>query len=242
MIYIFKGIQGFFSLPGLLCKAVGDLCGKIHCDACKDCCLELSTGVRQFMGKPLSTYLVYAWIISGLEIHNCLRYDEKCEFTEESQAYVSLAGWRGIQMLFATLNIVFAPYMQVKLWKYIMQEVKKAPPPVDPITGKQVVPKKDVQTAFKKVFCEDFGVLFYFIAIILSVWWGVKGQEWGRNLRGDCSIDTPAWLGYALFALTSVYTFCWYCCPCCAKAIELEKQEDGYYDDARGSDSESSGA
>jgi hypothetical protein len=238
MIYIFQGITGICSLPGLLCKACGDLCGKIHCDPCKEACFEASKCVRQFMGRPLSTYLVYSWIISGLEIYYSIApSDRTCEFTKEQGAYVSLSGWRGIQMLFATLNIVFAPYMQIKVWRFIMETVRAAPPAVDPKTGKQVVPKKEVQNAFKKVWCEDFGVLFYFIAIILSVLWCVKGHEWGSNLTGDCSISFPAWLGQAQFALAFVYTFCWYCCPCCAKAIELEKQEEHYYDYGSGSDS-----
>ncbi|CAK0908074.1 unnamed protein product [Prorocentrum cordatum] len=176
------------------------------------------------MGRPLSTYLVYAWIISGLEIYFCIGPPDKtCEFPEKSGAFVSLDGWRGIQMMFAILNIVFAPYMQIKVWNFIMEEVKRGGAPIDKKTGKQVVPKKDVQNAFKKVFCEDFGVLFYFISKREGQKWA-GGILWGSELKGDCSIDSPAYLGMAMFSLAFVYTFCWYCCPCCARAIEMEKQ------------------
>lgn len=242
MIYIFQAITGIFSLPGLLCKGCGELCGKIHCDPCKEACFEASKCVRQWAGRPLSTYLIYSWIISGLEMYYSIT-PSNCEFSS-SDHWVSLSGWRGVQMLFATLNIVFAPYMQMRVWKFIMQEIQRDSLPIDPKTGKQVVPKKEVQNAFKKVWCEDFGVLFYFFAIILSVIWCVKGQEWGSDLKGDCSIWLPCFLGQAQFALAFVYTFCWYCCPCCAKAIELEKQDEHYYDyemENRMSGSDSSG-
>mmetsp|Transcript_72252 Transcript_72252/g.193852 ORF Transcript_72252/g.193852 Transcript_72252/m.193852 type:complete len:213 (+) Transcript_72252:1-639(+) len=203
-----------------------------HCRICRDACLEASKCVHQFMGRPLSTYVVGAFVLSALEIYCCFIPKDDCDFDPEKEAIVTHSMWLSIQIGFAVLNLIFAPYMQAKVWKTLMQEIKEKPQYA--ASGKQVVPKAEVQDAFKKVFCEDFGVLFYFFASIMSLVWCYKGMyKWGDDLEPDCSLVAAASLGQALVALAFVYTFCWYCCPCCAKAIELEQQADHHYDRVR---------
>jgi hypothetical protein len=246
MIYIFKGIQGICSLPGLMCKACADACAHCNCNICQDCCdalqgwcTNMSTCLRTFMSRPLSTYVIFCTLISIAEIYYCFQQDANCKWpdSQKDAAIVSLSMWLNIQIAFAILNLVFAPYMQTRIWWMIMDELKISPPETDPKTGKQIVPKKDVQDAFRRVFLEDFGVLFYFFAIIGSVVWSWKGDKWRMPAAGEagltdaCSPETAATLGRVLFGLAFVYTFCWYCCPCCAKAIELEQARDGNFDE-----------
>jgi len=224
MIYIFQGLQAICTLPATLCRCTGELLGKCHCGPCKECCREASNLCTGFMGRPLSTYVVLAFLICGFEIYLCYSaFDQEgtCVFPEG--ASTGVAGWLIAQICFAITNLVFAPYVQCKVWHKLVEEATKAPPPLGAAGGKIAVPKRDVQASFKHVFLYDFGVLAYFFIAVASFCWSCVGFKW--MVAGEecgASLYVCAYMGMFLCWVAFTYTFMWYCCECCAKSVELK--------------------
>uniref|UniRef100_A0A7S2X3D3 Uncharacterized protein n=1 Tax=Prorocentrum micans TaxID=2945 RepID=A0A7S2X3D3_PROMC len=69
MIYIFKGVQSICSLPGLACKACGDLCAQCNCNWIRDGCNACGNAVTHFFERPLSTYVLISFGLSFLSIY-----------------------------------------------------------------------------------------------------------------------------------------------------------------------------
>lgn len=225
MIYIFKSIQFVCTLPATLCKECGNLLGKIHCEPCRECCRDASKMCTDFMGKPLSTYVVIAFVISGIELYMCfLAMDDQgtCQFDKDSSVQ-GFGTWVYVQVGFAILNLVFAPYFQCKVWQRLTEALKDNVPDAD---GKIVVPKSDVQQAFKHVFLYDFGVLFYFFAACVSFVWSILGMKWMTKGTSCEAVllgkgGAGAYLGMCLCWVALAYLFTWYCCECCARSVEI---------------------
>lgn len=88
------------------------------------------------------------------------------------------------------------------------------------------VKSESVQASFKEIFLQDFGVLFYFFALIGIFILSYIGKESSENNKNDCSNEQFIYiLGLAFFWIAFIYTFMWYCCKCCAGTVTLEKDE-----------------
>jgi len=98
------------------------------------------------------------------------------------------------------------------------------PPPEK--SQKIKVKPEHVQSSFKQVFLEDFGVLAFFfllIAIMIISYMG-KGQVDAN--KDTCKMEGFVWvLGLAFFWIAFIYTLLWYCCKCCAGTVTLQRDE-----------------
>mmetsp|Transcript_79654 Transcript_79654/g.204920 ORF Transcript_79654/g.204920 Transcript_79654/m.204920 type:complete len:239 (-) Transcript_79654:297-1013(-) len=225
MIHIFNCAKGVCSLPGEACKACSQTCKSIGCGPCRAACDAASGFCTSFVEKPLSSYVFIAFALSVCELYQC-GYSfkdpalESCVFPEGRGQSVGLKGWLLVQMCFAALTLLFAPYFQTKVWLALMGDL--SPPEREP--GTKVEARK-VQEAFKHVFLNDFGVLFYFFALIASFVWSYQGSQWIQHGANGCGYDANAgwayWLGEAFFFIALLYTLCWYCCDCCARSVTM---------------------
>jgi len=219
MIYIFSGCKQVCSLPGKACTEVGKCCGNMNCTPVKDCCQTVGNTCTQFMDKPLSSFVFITMLISLAELYYCFNTLSSpslntCQLGG-SGASIGISTWLFVQMGFAVLNLVFAPWFQNQVWKQIMKTT----------TGQdQKLPKEVVQGAFKEVFLNDMSVLFYFFAMLASFVWSWQGGTW-INSGSYCNSSGEAgwayYLGLCAFWVAALYSTFWYCCSCCASSVEL---------------------
>merc|ERR1712008_344688 len=82
-----------------------------------------------------------------------------------------------------------------------------------------------VRDGFKKSFMEDFGVLIFFLATLGLVVLCYFVSNYVKENKPLCDpAEMEGWTyytGYGFFAIPFVYTFLWYCCSCCAKAVPI---------------------
>mmetsp|Transcript_106978 Transcript_106978/g.209707 ORF Transcript_106978/g.209707 Transcript_106978/m.209707 type:complete len:234 (-) Transcript_106978:113-814(-) len=222
MIHIFNGCREICSLPGKLCTACGDCCRSINCSPIEDCCKAVGQGCSQFTEKPLSSFVILAWVMSAVELYYCVDALEavgKCKFRGGGES-VGLGGWLYVQMGFAILNIIFAPWFQHQVWQAMLAGMSGTQTP-----GGYHVKAQVVQGAFKQVFLNDFGVLFYFFALMGSFVWAWEGKSWMATGIG-CNMEGPEawayWMGLCFFWTAFFFSFCWYYCSCCAGSVTLK--------------------
>jgi len=227
MIHVFNGCKAVCSLPGEACTAVGKCCGNMNCTPIKDCCEGAGKSCTQFMDKPLSSYVIIVALISLMEISYCVdtlsqSWLPQCTLGG-SGASIGISTWLMVQLGFAVLNLLFAPWFQHQVWKRIMAGAQEGG---GVMTGpKQNLDKTIVQGAFKDVFLNDFGVLFYFFAMLASFVWSWQGGTWINSGSAVCSTgDDAGWayyLGLCAFWVAFLYSLFWYCCSCCASSVQL---------------------
>lgn len=246
MIYIFNFFKEICSLPGRLCTACGHIFDQCHCTICTEACEAMGNCCRGFLDKPLSSYIVLSGLISLLELFLCFSSMNapslrSCKGTSHTLG-VGVHSWLVIQMGFAGLNLLFAPYFQGKVWKDLLRKVQAQGAAARGKIGKDVV-----QSSFKDVFLHDFGVLFYFFALIASFLWSLNGSNWQNHMycNPDGGTANAAFLGMSLFWVAFLYSVMWYWCSCCAKSVDpaavradLERQPPvpAYPAEGRGAD------
>merc|ERR1712137_1310614 len=91
-------------------------------------------------------------------------------------AYVDIATWLQVQMVFAGIQLCGAPYFQCKVWAKIQEEIQlkglaNGPPPIQ-------VPSEVVHESFRTVFLHDFGVLAFAIILVAAYFWSECGAAW----------------------------------------------------------------
>mmetsp|Transcript_6844 Transcript_6844/g.16164 ORF Transcript_6844/g.16164 Transcript_6844/m.16164 type:complete len:273 (+) Transcript_6844:70-888(+) len=223
MIYIFQGVRSICGLPGLLCSECSNLCKQINCRPLQECCDAAAHFCQGFLDKPLSSYVLLTAALSIAELLACansLNSPQRsgCVAITKGFVHVGLHNWLILQIGFAGLNLLFAPYFQAQVWRHLEEEVKSFAG-----TTKVAVPKKVVQESFKHVFLHDFGVLFYFLALLLSFMWSMKGRDLSRQsslCNPDGTTDWAAWIGMSLFWVAFFYSVFWYWCESCARSVE----------------------
>lgn len=233
MIYLFQGCQGICALPGKACAACGQLCQRLNCKPIKDCCERAGQQCTHFTEKPLSSFVIAAFIMSAVQLYFCFGSLEAtgtatCEFPKN--AVVGLPVWLYIQIGFAMLNILFAPFFQYLVWKQIMNDMQD--------TGATLtaphhnLDKTIVQQAFKAVFLNDISVLFYFFAMLAYFVWSWMGGGWIMQGSAGCNENgLSGWayyLGLCFFWLVCFYSIVWYGCNCCASSVQLSQPIDAY--------------
>lgn len=233
MIYLFSGCQAICALPGNLCSLCGQLCKQINCQPIKECCDEASKQCTHFTEKPLSSFVIVALVMSGLELYFCFgalqaRGTPACRLP--SSASVDLSMWLYLQMAFAIMNILFAPFFQYQVWKQILIDVREKG---YALTGpQQRLDKTVVQGAFKTVFLNDLAVLFYFFAMLGYFVWSWIGGDWILHGSAECNENGLAgwsyYMGLCFFWVVFFYSVCWYCTTCCASSVRLSAPIDVY--------------
>eukprot|EP00408_Alexandrium_pacificum_P060734 CAMPEP_0171181476 /NCGR_PEP_ID=MMETSP0790-20130122/14279_1 /TAXON_ID=2925 /ORGANISM="Alexandrium catenella, Strain OF101" /LENGTH=251 /DNA_ID=CAMNT_0011646415 /DNA_START=80 /DNA_END=835 /DNA_ORIENTATION=- len=232
MYLIFQGVGACCKLPGKGCGACADLCKQMNCTGCRSGCKAMQAGCSSFVEKPLSSFVIITGLMSIVEIvqlgstfaSHSLYY---CTFPKS--AFVGVTGWVGVQMGFALLNLLFAPYFQYKVWEqlFVASEAEEKLK-----TQAEVPVEKDVvQGSFKYVFMHDLGVCFYFFALVASFVWSKYGFDWVMSDPKKCNpnggLSIAANIGWAFFYVAVLYVLMWYCCGCCAKETKIR----GGYED-----------
>jgi len=80
------------------------------------------------MAKPLSTYVIFAFLISGFELYLCYQAfnNTACvvDMPLTQKTSVDFTTWVIIQGGFGLLNLLFAPYFQRKIWQHLKKELE----------------------------------------------------------------------------------------------------------------------
>jgi len=241
---------------GMACRQCAELCKQCNCGPLKDGCNYLSTCCTTFTEKPLCSFVIITYLMAGGQLYCSFagldadgiknpNAKPKCDFTSRD-AFVGPTSWLYGQMGFALLSLLFAPYFQMKVWSAIVTKINSPdfvlPPEEQAKIGtdkKPRVPKKEITEAFKKVFMEDFGVLFYFFAIIAQLFWSQKGHSWLNananfqevpvvdpcGLSGNAGLSAN--LGKAFCFVTFFYTVMWFCGCCAGSLVMPDRNPDG---------------
>jgi hypothetical protein len=230
-----------------------------------------------FHTKPLSSYVILSFILSG--VAGFCAYsasDGECKFTK-GDAMVTLSTFCYVIMACAVINILFAFYFQMQVWKQIKcviqkdyvenqtteatieipeegyvesmkkkgggllaqgmaqargqaeQQTDSAPVEEGGEEIKYKIKAQAVQDGFKKSFMEDFGVLIFFLATLgLAVLCYFVSTYVAENKPPCDPAEMEGWTyytGYGFFSIPFVYTFLWYCCPCCARAVPINASD-----------------
>jgi hypothetical protein len=186
------------------------------------------------MDKPLSSYVVIIMVISFMEISYCAdtlsqSWLGDCKLGGMGKS-IGISTWLMVQLGFSVLNLFFAPWFQNQVWKQIMKGAQNGG---GVMTGpNQKLDKSVIQAAFKEVFLNDFGVLFYFFAMLASFVWSWQGSTWIKEGSPICSMgDDAGWayyLGLCAFWVAFLYSFFWYCCSCCSSSVQLSEPIHSY--------------
>jgi hypothetical protein len=104
-----------------------------------------------------------------------------------------------------------------------------------PNPGKIIVPASVVQSSFKKVFLEDFGVLLMFFLLLGVFFLSWQGQSYLDDIGGGsgntCQASNLTRLcGYLFFWFAFLYTVAYMKCRCCANKVTIEKAEKVEYE------------
>jgi len=245
MIYIFTGCQNICSLPGYLCSACGQVCKhlpgglEVVCKPCQAGCAHAGSYVKHFFERPLSAYVIVSLLVSLYTVFLAMLDMNSKPGCSSNFLYILMA--------FAVINVIFAIYMQARVWSHIMsddnqhefvdgdksarvssrsQESETVRP------GKIIVPKEVVQASFKQVFMEDFGVLAMFVGLLAICFLSWNGPQWidgaPPKCRGQVKEGTKD-MGYTFFWVAAVWCFFYMCCGCCANKVTIEKDDEHEY-------------
>lgn len=154
-----------------------------------------------------------------------------CKLKDSLGAQVGIKMWIYVQMGMAAINLIFAPYLQCRLWMRMSQDAndpaKQAalvPPAPGRDSGPLALNRQGVKDSFQHVFLHDFGVCFYVFALIFSYFWSQKGIAWAKSDPMHC--DPNGWLsrsgGFGTFFVwfTILYACGWYCYMQCMGTTE----------------------
>lgn len=185
---------------------------------------QWSESFRNFVDKPLGTYVALAILLSSCELGCCLyaltQQDAlaACVLKADLGKQVGISNWLYAQMGMAWLNLIFAPYIQFQLWQKLQEEAQEqgaqAQGPV-PVTTRRV---KD---SFQHVFLHDIGVCLYVFALAGSFVWSCLGSQWLTHVpicdpEGYASY--AAWIGIMFFWFVVLYSVTWFCYMECVSA------------------------
>jgi len=226
MIYLYNGCTNICHLPALCCEKCGEVCEP--CAQAFKNCGEFFNGL---LNRPLGGFVLMAVWISILElgcsVYSLMKEDEykDCHF-QDPQFGFGIHNWLEVQMGFAALNLLFAPYVQWQLWRRLNEEARLPDDPDLPpdcrtqeantATGAIRASKQDVVEAFKHVFLYDFGVLVYFIVLCTSFGFSYYGSHKIHQEKEDCHDKTDglalysAYTGMFFVVFVALYGIAWY--------------------------------
>eukprot|EP00929_Paragymnodinium_shiwhaense_P121019 TRINITY_DN93141_c0_g1_i1.p1 TRINITY_DN93141_c0_g1~~TRINITY_DN93141_c0_g1_i1.p1 ORF type:complete len:250 (+),score=48.19 TRINITY_DN93141_c0_g1_i1:107-856(+) len=227
MIYIFNCMHEICTIPGKICNACGELCNQMDCTAARNMCKDWSKGCSNYMDRPLSSYVVVKAALGMFMIGACLSALQdpaldKCVMPAGTAQSVGLPMWLQVQIGFGVMHLLFAPYLQTRVWQQLSSEIGSIPVGTP---GPVQVPASTVHSAFKHVYLHDFGVLFYILVMICAFVWSYMGSTW---INGGYLCDPSGYAGWGYYSglcffwISLMYTSCYYFCSCCASSVELK--------------------
>jgi hypothetical protein len=163
----------------------------------------------------------------GCSVYSLMKEDEykNCHF-QDPQFGFGIHNWLEVQMGFAALNLLFAPYVQWQLWRKLNEEARLPDDPdllpdlrtqeANTASGAVRASKQDVVEAFKHVFLYDFGVLIYFVVLFLSFGFSYYGSHKIHQEKEDCHDNTDglalysAYTGMFFVVFVVIYGAAWY--------------------------------
>jgi len=233
MIHIFTGCKEVCKLPGKACTACGKCCDEIECAQCKECCDQCGASLNNFFSKPLGTYVVFTVLIAALEVGCCLyalsqsEILKGCEFKEGTLGKsVGVTHWLYGQLGFAWLNLMFAPYIQFRLWANLQENAQTAAAEQGFSSAGQPaqISRAKVKQAFSDVFWHDIGVCLYVFAVFGSAAWSFLGQDW-VTIAPACDPDgfstNAALLGLFAFVFVVISFVAFMCYLECVSTMEV---------------------
>eukprot|EP00435_Cladocopium_sp_Y103_P073158 s308_g42.t1 len=224
MIHVFNCAKEVCALPGKACVECGKVCSQINCEPCKQCCDECGKVVSTFWDRPLSTYVALKVIMAAAQIYFCASAlsDESLKScnAEAKGGWVSGETWVQVQMGFAIVHLLFAPYFQSRVWRMVSEKLREGQFRLEPGF---VVPQQIIFASFKEVFLYDLGILVYAMILCASFVWSMNGSSSmvGRFCDPGGNCGSASYLGLCFFWLAVVYNFCYYFCGCCASSVQL---------------------
>jgi len=97
--------------------------------------------------------------------------------------------------------------------------------------GRILVPKDVVQSSFRKVFMEDFGVLFMFFLLLGIFGISFRGHELIDTLEPKCEISgLTANCGFLFFWVAFLWSMMYMCCTCCSNKVTIAKPPEEDYE------------
>mmetsp|Transcript_72784 Transcript_72784/g.151981 ORF Transcript_72784/g.151981 Transcript_72784/m.151981 type:complete len:427 (-) Transcript_72784:303-1583(-) len=232
MIHLFSGCKEICHLPGRACRACGEICEHVECSCCKEWCDELSHLFSDFVSKPLGLYVVLGVGLSAAEIAFCClslaqtETLEKCQLKEGMPHKVGVNRWLYGQMGTAWLNLVFAPYLQLRL-----SQNMKAMAAAQAETGEwTTLSKTQVKKAFSDIFWHDFGFCAYVFVLIGSCIWSYWGLDWvqaGPACDPDGFASLAGYMGLGFFFFIIVHFFFWNIYLECMSTVEVRAGQHG---------------
>mmetsp|Transcript_119666 Transcript_119666/g.334003 ORF Transcript_119666/g.334003 Transcript_119666/m.334003 type:complete len:438 (+) Transcript_119666:70-1383(+) len=219
MIYVFNCAREACALPGKLCEECARCCDQLDCRPCEEFAKQCSEACSNYLNKPLGTYVLVALALSGAELFFCLTALLQPDLLSQcvlapgsSGTQVGIKHWLYVQLSLAWLNLIFAPYIQQRLWRKLHEEAaedgSEVPVPQPEITMARV------KESFHQVFLYDIGVCLYVFSLLLSFGWSYMGSEWLEGSPNPaCDPEGgPAWaasLGMFFVLFVLVYTAVW---------------------------------
>lgn len=232
MIYLFDCCKNACSLPAKICEKCSEACRDNPCaKACSTCCSDLSNWFQGIVNRPMGGFVFMAVWVAILELGCCI-YSlvnqsmlADCVFPQP-QLGLGILNWLSVQMGFAALNMLFAPYVQWQLWRKLNEEAREKDDPdaaceprtklANTATGAVHASKQDVVEAFKHVFLYDIGVLLYFVALCASFYCSWYGSAQISTHEQECSGKIggfprySAWIGMFFVVFVFLYGLAWY--------------------------------
>lgn len=241
MIHVFNCCKEVCTLPAKACAACGDCCKgcdeacRQACEPCAEGCQQCSDSCNNFLNRPLGGYVIMAVWLCGAELA-FLGYALYQETDDKALAGCKLDGWGkqvGIlgwiygQMGLAVVSLLFAPYLQCRLWNQLTTRAEEAAPDTAPTvpgyTGSQAVTKEDVKESFKHVFLYDVGFCLYFFLLIFSYYWSYMGSSWAHS-DSKCNPQLlnsrAAAFGMFFVWFVFLYAIGWWCYMGCMSTTE----------------------
>lgn len=237
MIHLFTGAKEICNLPGRACTACAKCCDNIDCKPCQDAFDECCTSLCGFMSRPLGLYVVLGVALSSLEIFSCMTaivqgtaisaeqpqaLFKECHFKTHLAQSVGISNWLHLQLGAAWMNLIFAPYIQYRLFQNLQQDAQAG------AGGMAQLTKAQVKTAFSDIFWHDIGVCLYVFVLFGSVVWSLMGFTW---IQGDADCDPDGYgsysvqLGVLFFMFVITYFVFWSCYLECMSTLEIRATE-----------------
>jgi len=213
-----------------------DTCAKCDCEVICAPCEDFCGNCADLLQRPLGGYVVMAVWLSSLEITACAlslakkKILDGCTIEDNFGGQVGIEYWLIVQIVFAAIHFLFAPYIQCMLMKQLNESALQDGGRRDTLS------KQKVKDSFIHVFLHDFGVLFYVIILFGSYVWSWMGSDWSRGNANCNPGQWPSWaaaLGLFFPWFVIFYALGWWCligCMASGEEMVLRGRGTQYHD------------
>lgn len=207
------------------------------CGPLKQCCVECKFSLGNWFHKPLGPYVVLGMALSGAEAAMCMlslldKGLEQCQGITPRAKEVGIEYWLVIQFGMASVNFIFCPYIQYRLWQNLQLEAAEIEEEDMKAGASQFtqpdafvdVPQEKIKEAFWNVFWYDFGVCGYVFVLFGSGFWSFLGTRWfGGQPFCDATgyVENAVSLGDLFVIFVTLYFIGFNFYMSCASSLEV---------------------